>query len=215
MTAVSPPRRLITLSSGLRQPSSTRLLADRMTAAAVAALAKAGVEVESTTIELREHARDLTTMMLTGLPSPTVSAVLDMVSEADAVIVVTPIFSGSYPGMLKDLVDLLPEKSLAGVPVLMGATAGTARHTLALEHSLRPLLSYLRALVVPTGVFAATEDFGESAGSTSGATPLAVRIDRAVEELAALVATRPARVTRDPFAVPDLEALLRGPGKQD
>ncbi len=210
MTGMNPSRRLVTLSAGHRQPSSTRLLADRMTAATVAALAEAGVEVESTTIDVREHARDLTTMMLTGFPSPALSAVLDKVGEADAVLVVTPIYSGSYPGMLKDLVDLLPEKVLAGVPVLMGATAGTARHALALEHSLRPLLSYLRALVVPTGVFAATEDFGDSTGSTADATPLAERIDRAATELAALLASRPARAVRDPFAVPDLEALLRG-----
>ncbi len=211
MTAATAPRRLVTISAGLRQPSSTRLLADRMTAAALVATREAGLEVESTTIEVREHARDLTTMMLTGFPSPTVSAVLDMVAEADALIVVTPIFSGSYPGMLKDLVDLLPEKVLAGVPVLMGATAGTSRHALALEHALRPLLSYLRALVVPTGVFAATEDFGESAGSTSATAPLAERIDRSAHELAGLVAARPTRVLRDPFAVPDLAALLGRP----
>ncbi len=215
MTAAASPRRLVTISSGLRQPSSTRLLADRMTRAAIAALAGAGVEVEPTTIELREHARDLTTMMLTGFPSPTVSAVLDMVAEADAVIVVTPIYSGSYPGMFKDLVDLLPEKSLAGVPVLMGATAGTARHALALEHTLRPLLSYLRALVVPTGVFAATEDFGESAGTPADAAPLSGRIERAVGELASLVVGRPPRSRRDPFAVPDLGAILgRAPGQE-
>ena len=215
MTAETATRRLVTISSGLRQPSSTRLLADRMTAAALAAMAGAGVEVESTTIELRDHARDLTTMMLTGLPSPTASAVLDMVAEADAVIVVTPIYSGSYPGMLKDLVDLLPEKSLAGVPVLMGATAGTGRHALALEHTLRPLLSYLRAMVVPTGVVAAIEDFGEVPGTTADAVPLAERIERAVGELAGLVAGRPARTATDPYALPDLDALLRGTGPQD
>ncbi len=204
------PRRLVTVSAGLRRPSSTRLLADRMTAASVAALARAGVEVEPATIELREHARDLTSLLLTGVPTPAVSAVLDMVAEADALVLVTPIYSGSYTGMVKDLLDLLPEKSLAGVPVLMGATAGTARHALALEHTLRPLLAYLRALVVPTGVFAATEDFGEPGAGTGDATPLTERVDRAATELADLVAPRRPRVAADPFAVPDLSALLGG-----
>ena len=214
MTAGVVPRRLVTVAAGLRQPSSTRLLADRMSAAVVAALDAAGVEVDASTIDLREHARDLTTMMLTGLATPAVSAVVDLVAEADALVVVTPIYSGSYPGMLKDLVDVLPERSLVGVPVLMGATAGTARHALALEHTLRPLLSYLRAWVAPTGVFAATEDFGESSTRAPDDGSLAERIGRAAQELAGLVAALPARGARDPFEVPDLDALLRGLGPQ-
>ena len=213
MTAApAPARRLVTVSSGLRQPSSTRLLADRMTAAALGALAREGLEVESSTVELRDHARDLTTMLVTGLPTPAVDAMLDLVTGADALVVVTPIYSGSFPGMFKDLVDLVPDGALAGVPVLMGATAGTARHALALEHSVRPLLSYLRSLVVPTGVFAATEDFGEPSAVTPDATPLVERLDRGATELAQLVASRAARVVTDPFAVPDLATLLRGRG---
>lgn len=206
-------RRLVVVSGGLRQPSSTRLLADRLSAAAVAAAGEHGVDPQVTVVELREHARDLTTMLLTGITSPPLRGVLDAIAGADGVVLVTPIYSGSYTGMVKDLVDILPDGALDGVPVLMGATAGTGRHALALEHAVRPLLSYLRAVVVPTGVFAATEDFGEVAGSTTAdPVPLAVRIDRAAGELAALMAARPPRpAAADPFALPaGFEDLLRG-----
>ncbi len=81
-------------------------------------------------------------------------------TSADAVIAVTPVFSASYSGLFKSFFDVLDEDALDGKPVLIGATGGTARHSLVLEHALRPLFAYLRATVVPTAVFAATEDFG-------------------------------------------------------
>lgn len=203
------PRRLVVVSAGLRQPSATRLLADRMSSAAVDALELAGVAVDATTVELREHGRDLTSMILTGVPSPALNALLDRIRSADALVLVTPIWSGSYTGMVKDLVDLVGEDGLAGIPVLMGATAGTARHALALEHTLRPLLGHVKALVVPTGVFAATEDFGEVAGSsTADAVPIDSRIRRAAGELAALVAARPPRPLHDAWQVTDFSELL-------
>ena len=90
----------------------------------------------------------------------------------------------------------------------MGATAGTARHSLALEHALRPLFAYLRAVVVPTAVFAASEDWG---GGESTDRDLVERIDRAAGELADLVAQRAPAAPADPFADPTpFEALLRG-----
>ena len=114
-------------------------------------------------------------------------------------IAVTPIFNASYSGLFKTFFDVLEEGSLDGVPVLVAATGGTARHSLALDFAMRPLFAYLRADVVPTGVFAATEDWG-SAGQQGS---LARRVERAGHELAAAVAGR-ARVERaDPFADPD------------
>jgi FMN reductase len=85
------------------------------------------------------------------------------------------------------------------------ATARTARHSLALEHALRPLFAYLRTVVVPTGVFAASEDWAE--GDRSG---LAERIERAADQLADLVSTRPPAEHVDPFETSTpFEALLR------
>ncbi|MGZ5404239.1 MAG: NAD(P)H-dependent oxidoreductase, partial [Nocardioides sp.] len=97
----------------------------------------------------------------------------------------------------KMFVDVLEPDVLAGAPVLIAATAGTARHSLVLEHALRPLLAYERAVVVPTGVFAATDDFGADAD-------LSGRIVRAAAELAALVdPTHAARVAATHHTVTD------------
>lgn len=207
-------RTIAVVSGGLSQPSTTRLLADRIAEATVRALADAGQDAELRAVDLRDHAQDLTTMLLTGFPSAGLRAAIEAVGSADGLVAVTPIFSGSYSGLFKTFFDVLDDGALEGVPVLMGATAGTARHSLALDHAVRPLFAYLRALVVPTGVFGATEDFGRSAGSTTGeVVPLSARIDRGAQELAALVARAEPRSggPADPFALTvDFEDLLRG-----
>jgi FMN reductase len=134
---------------------------------------------------------------------------VETVTGADAVIAVTPIFSASYSGLFKTFVDVLDKDAFTGTPVLVAATAGTARHSLALEHALRPLFAYLRAVVVPTAVFAAAEDW---AGAGDGADrSLADRVRRASAELADLVAARPPKAPTDPFAdAVSFEQLLRG-----
>ena len=123
-------------------------------------------------------------------------------------IAVSPIFSASYSGLFKTFFDVLEEDSLAGKPVLIAATAGTARHSLALEHALRPLFSYLRAVVVPTAVFGASEDFGKV---EQGSSSLSKRVDRAAREFADLISMRPVTGTVDPFDNPTpFEQLLSG-----
>ena len=193
---------LAVVSAGLSVPSSTRLLADRLVDATLSALDGRGVEARAEVIELREHARDLADHLVTGFPNASLRPVLDTVAGADGVIAVTPIFSASYSGLFKTFVDVLDRDTLTGTPVLLGATAGSARHQLALDHALRPLFAYLHATVVPTGVFAAAEDWGGSGVSRE----LGDRIARAGGELAELVAARPAATTSaqrdlgDPFA---------------
>lgn len=218
-----PTRTLAVVAAGLRQPSTTRLLADRLAEATVRALGEQGVETRVESVELREHAHDLTNMLLTGFAVPRLQEVLDVVVGADGLIAVSPIFSGSYNGLFKTFFDVLEPGALHGMPTLLGATAGTARHSLALDHALRPLFVYHRAVVVPTGVFGATEDFGSTGASArpsaatgsgradDGAPAIAVRVDRAARELAPLVAARTPRANRDPFADPTpFERLLAG-----
>jgi len=199
-------RTLAVVSAGLATPSSTRLLADRLAEATVAALRERGVEARTEVVELREHARDLADHLVTGFPNAALRPVLDAVAGADGLVAVTPIFSASYSGLFKTFVDVLDRDALDGTPALLGATAGTARHQLALDHAMRPLFAYLHAAVVPTAVFAAAEDWGAGGASHE----LGVRVDRAGAELAAAVAARPAAAgPADPFAdVPDFTALL-------
>jgi FMN reductase len=203
-------RALAVVSGGLSNPSSTRLLADRLTAATVEALKARGEDTTVEVVELRAHARDLADNLVTGFANPALRTAIDTVTGADGLIAVTPIFSASYSGLFKTFFDVLDKEALAGKPVLLGATAGTARHSLALEHAVRPLFSYLRAVSVPTAVFAATEDWAGAGGIDRA---LAGRIDRAAGELADLVSGRPATARPvDPFADPttSFEELLRG-----
>jgi FMN reductase len=183
-------RHLAVVSGGLSQPSSTRLLADRLTAAVLRDLEDRAEAVEVTVVELRDLAHDITNAVLTGFAAPDLQAALDAVRAADGVIAVTPTFNASYSGLFKSFFDVLEEGSLKDMPVLVAATGGTERHSLVLEHALRPLFSYLGASVVPIGVYAASTDWGHGDGSEA----LARRIDRAGGQLAAaiLASTRPA-----------------------
>jgi FMN reductase len=193
-------RRLVVVTAGLSQPSATRLLADRLASATAQFLRERDVEPRVEVIELRDHAQDLANHLVTGFPSPGLRAAIDAVVAADGLIAVSPIFSASYSGLFKMFFDLLERDGLAGKPVLIAATAGTARHSLALEHALRPLFAYLNAAVVPTAVFAASEDWG--AGDVSLDDSLVDRIDRAARELASAVVAREPRVPVDPFDEP-------------
>lgn len=200
-------RTLVVLSAGLSRPSSTRLLADRLAQATAEELAARGVTAEVRTVELREVAHDVVNAMLTGFPGGGLPEVLDAVTRADGVIAVTPVFSASYSGLFKSFLDVLDGDALAGMPVLLGATGGTPRHSLALEYAVRPLFSYLRADVVPTAVFAATDDWAGEGGD--GVNPLPARIRRAGRELAEAVAARENDGPADLFAgAPSFAELL-------
>lgn len=170
-------RRIVAVSAGLSEPSSTRLLTDRLAEAVERHVTAHGEDATVEVVELRPLARLIADQMLTRFPSGELRAAIEKVISADALIAVSPVFSGSYSGLFKAFFDNLDVDALDGKPVLVGATGGSSRHSLMLDHAMRPLFSYLHAAVVPTGVMAATDDFG-----TSG---LDRRIDRAAAELVA------------------------------
>ncbi|MEV2256816.1 FMN reductase [Streptomyces sp. NPDC050147] len=179
--------KLVVVSAGLSVPSSTRLLADRLAAAT-----GRHADVEIQVVELSDLAVEIAHNFVTGFPGPELGAAAEAVMGADGLIAVTPIFSASYSGLFKSFFDVLTvmdKDAIAGTPVLIAATGGTARHSLALEHALRPLFAYLRAVVVPTAVYAASEDWG--------ADGLDQRIERAATELATLMRPAPVREVRE------------------
>jgi FMN reductase len=197
-------RSLVVVSAGLSQPSSSRLLADQLAGATVSAF---GAPLEVRTVELRDHAHDIVNNLLTGFPSEPLRAVVEAVTGADGLIAVTPTFNASYSGLFKSFFDVLDEGALVDLPVLAGATGGTARHSLALEHALRPMFTYQRAVVVPTAVFAASEDW--AGGEADGA--LRRRVERAAGELAREMARRERTAPADPFALTaSFDQLLAG-----
>ncbi|MEU6443949.1 FMN reductase [Streptomyces sp. NPDC047046] len=215
--------KLVVVSAGLSVPSSTRLLADRLAEAVRVAVAGKDPDepVETEIVELRDHAKDIANTFVTGFPPPKLEEALEHVTRADGLIVVTPIFSASYSGLFKSFFDVLDQDALTGKPVLIAATGGSPRHSLALEHALRPLFAYLRAVVVPTGVYAASEDWGsEGPGGegSGGGGPLAARMARAAGELASLTCGTGSRPgpPRDAFeeVVPFAEQLARLRGEE-
>jgi FMN reductase len=179
--------RLVALSAGLSTPSSTRMLTDQLSREAASALGRDGAEVDVRTVELREFAHDIIDAMLTRFPNERLSMVVEAVRAADAVIAVTPVFNVGPSGLFKTFFDAVDIDIWAGKPVLLGATAGTARHSLAIDYAIRPMFGYLKAEVVPTAVFAASADFGVDTEGQADEQPLAARVRRAATELALLL----------------------------
>ncbi|MFF3676096.1 CE1759 family FMN reductase [Streptomyces sp. NPDC002120] len=184
--------KLIVVSAGLSSPSSTRLLADRLTAATLR-----HTDAEPEVIELRDLATEIAQHLVTGFPPARLATALDAVAAADGLIAVTPVFAASYSGLFKSFFDVIDKDALTGKPVLLGATGGTARHSLVTEHALRPLFTHLRALVLPTAVYAASQDWGQEG--------LAQRTARAGAELARFMTPTPQPATPDttPGTTPD------------
>lgn len=199
---------IVVVSAGVSQPSSTRLLADRLAQAVSDELAARGREATVRVVEVRDLAHEVVNMTLTGYAAAPLADAQAALAAADGVIAVTPVFTAGPAGLFKSFLDVLDTTALAGTPVLLGATGGTVRHSLVLEYGVRPVLTYLHAEVVPTGVFAATDDWADDG---EGATSLAQRIRRAAAELAERVAARePTRRAGLYDDVPSFEDLLGG-----
>lgn len=180
--------KLVAVSAGLSTPSSTRLLADRLTDAVRDELADQGHKAEVDVIEMRTLAVAVANNLVTGFPPPQLATAIEAVTSADGLVTVTPVFAASYSGLFKSLFDLIDPDALTGKPVLIAATGGTPRHSLVLEHAVHPLFTYLRTVVVPTGVYAASEDWGS--GSDAHTEGLPARIRRAGREMASILATK-------------------------
>ena len=200
-------RRITVLSAGLGVPSSSRLLADQLAAAARRQLMAGGYQVDVDVVELRDLAVDIANNFVTGYAAPRLAEVITAVEASDGIIAVTPVFSASYSGLFKSFIDVLDPKSLDGKAVLLGATGGTDRHQMVLDYAMRPLFSYLRARMAATGVFAGPQDWGSA---EEGGGSLGDRIERAAGEFTRLLegpqpGRKPAPLESLPF-----EQLLAG-----
>lgn len=198
---------LVLVTAGAGNPSSTRLLGERMAEASVAALA--GLEPDSPPaevahLELRQLGVDLVGPATSGFPSGALQRAIDGVLDADGVIAVTPVYNGSFSGLFKLFFDAFEQDALKGRPVLLGATGGTPRHSFVIDHALVPLFFYLKAPVAPLGVYAATQDWGDTDSRLDD------RIARAAAEFADLVVRSSPRKGPGGYDVPDFNDLLRG-----
>src|ERR1700679_2642667 len=186
---MNEPFRLAVVSAGTSDPSSTRLLADRIAERTVTEAAQRGHEVKVSVIELRELAGDIANAVVSQLITPKLGQAIAALDEADGLVVSTPVYKAGASGLFKSFFDLLDNDLLIGKPVILAATAGTSRHALVADDQLRPLFAYLRALPVPTSLFAAPEDWADAA--------LNQRVSRAARELVLLMESGFARAVRD------------------
>lgn len=173
------PLRLVLLSAGTGNPSSTRLLGDRVAQKALDLLREVDAPATVNAVELGPLAVDVARATVSGVSSADLQAAIERLASADGLIAATPVYKAGLSGLFKSFVDLLDNDLLLAKPTLLAATAGSARHALVVDDQMRPLFAYLRALSVPTSVFATPEDWGAS--------ELGERIDRAAGELAVLL----------------------------
>lgn len=183
------PLRLAVVSAGTGDPSSTRLLADRTAGRATALAAAHGDPAAVSVIELRELAADISTALVSQLVTPKLQQAVDALRDADGIIAAAPVYKAGPSGLFTSFFHVLDNDLLIGKPVLLAATAGTARHALVADDQMRPMFAYLRTLTVPTSLFAAPEDWQDPA--------LGQRIDRAARELVLLMASGFARQVKD------------------
>ncbi len=182
--------RIVIINAGMSEDSATARLGhavdDGLRAEARTRLATTDADdLTIDWVDLRPLARDIIDNITTGFPSPTLGRALSAVHTADALVALTPVYQASYSGLFKSFIDIMEEGSLAGTPVLLGATGGSPRHSLVTEVALRPLFIYLRTDPVPTAIYAATEDWGAAANDSDGTagSRLERRIRRAAREL--------------------------------
>jgi FMN reductase len=173
----SEPFKLVVVSAGTSDPSSTRLLADRTAERAVALAARHQNTVTVSVIELREIAADISTALT--LVTPKLQQAITVLGEADGIIAAAPVYKAGPSALFTSFFQVLDNDLLIAKPVVLAATAGTARHALVADEAMRPMFTYLRTMTAPTSLFAAPEDWGDPA--------LATRIDRAALELVLLM----------------------------
>jgi FMN reductase len=172
------PVRLVVVSAGTGNPSSTRQLTDRIAQKSLDLLEQAGQPATAGTIELGPLAVDTARAALAGFPGEELQAAIDSLAAADAIIAATPVYKAGMSGLFKTFLDVLDNDLIVAKPVLLAATGGTPRHALVIDDQMRPLFAYMRALTLPTSVYAAPEDWGTS--------DLGRRIERAATELVVL-----------------------------
>ena len=184
------PVRLVVVNAGVSDPSSSRLLADRTAQKAIDLLRESGTDAVVSVIELGPLAVEIAQAIVSGFPGERVQAAIERLAGADAVIASTPVYKAGMSGLFKSFIDLLDNDLLIATPMVLAATAGTARHAMVVDEQLRPLFAFLRAVPVPTSLFAAPEDWGAST--------LGERIERAATELVLLLRSGVGRSMRVP-----------------
>lgn len=177
--AMTAPK-FVAFSGSWGQPSKTRTL---VTEAAAQAVTRYGGSAH--VFDIADLGEDFGTTRSDAALSATARGHVDRLLAADALILASPVYKGSYAGLFKHLFDLIDPAALQGKPILLGAAGGGDRHMLVLEHQLRPLFAFFEAEVLATGVYASPQDFTENRLTGAG---VLQRLDRAIGQFSRHIA---------------------------
>lgn len=173
---MKPSVRIVAVVGNPGDRSRTKVLAQAITDRLLASLA-AHVSVHLQVLEIARLAPSIGRVSFASELPPEGAAALRAIESADLIVAATPVYKGSYTGLFKHLFDLLDPEALVGRPVLLAANGGSDRHSLVVDHQVRPLFAFFRALTLPSAVYASEIDFD---GYSLRSGPLLARIDEAV-----------------------------------
>ena len=176
--------KIVGFAGSWSRPSRTRNLVD---AVAKAAALRVGGTAE--VHDLTDLVYSLGTTLSVAEAPADVATLIHSIVTADALIVGSPVYKGTYTGLFKHLFDLIDPRALKDKPVVLVATGGSERHALVLDHGLRPLFAFFSADIIATGVYATEPDFHDYQPSSAA---LVSRIERAAIELSWRLSAAPA-----------------------
>lgn len=166
--------RVVGFAGSFSTTSKTRALIDLAAARTAERFGATAVTYDLTDLEpALGQARSLDDL------APVPRGIVDALLSADALIVGSPVYKGSYTGLFKHLFDLIDPTALAGKPVLLTATGGGDKHALVIEHQLRPLFGFFEASTLAAGVYASAADFTDGVPVSSS---MLGRLDRAIDQ---------------------------------
>ncbi|KRB61989.1 NADPH-dependent FMN reductase [Rhizobium sp. Root708] len=167
--------RLVGIAGSFNRPSKTYALVKH-----IAGRAAESYGFSTTIHDLTDVGPSLGTALWSNELDEQAKAVVDDIVSADVLVIGSPTYKGSYPGLFKHLIDLIDPNDLRSKPVIISATGGGDRHALMVEHQLRPLFGFFMAHTLPTAVYASDRDFVDYAVASDA---LSGRIDSVVGEL--------------------------------
>ncbi len=174
--------KIVGLAGSYNRPSKTFALVDHL-----ATLASERYGFEKRVYDLGDVGPSLGQAQRQSDLDANALAVLNEVVSADALIIGSPTYKGSYPGLFKHFIDLIDPPQLRAKPVLIAATGGGDRHALMVEHQLRPLFGFFMAHTLPTAIYASDRDFTDYRVSSEA---LKERIGFAIDEIEAFFPQR-------------------------
>jgi FMN reductase len=172
---------IVGFSGNISRPSSTRRFVETVTET----LAQ-GSGLQYVVFDVEDLGESLAAARSVADLNPAARKVIRTIIESEALVIGSPTYKGSYTGLFKHVIDLLDPSDLRGKPVVLTATGGGDRHSLVVEHQLRPLFAFFEAFVVPTAIYASGRDFIDGAPSPV----ILTRVSQALAEASLLISAR-------------------------